>query len=380
MSTITNKDILQLGDYLRPNNDFSVKKTSGICDACGAFGPYAYKKIINHKLAEDWNLDNDERVAFSCRESMFCQFCGCSYRLRALAKALSLHVSREDPMSLNEAIENGKLHNLKVAEINSCGVLHDILKNIPNLSYSEYGSTVPEVPHEDLMALSYADDSFDIVLTSDTLEHVPDPLKALEEIKRVLKPNGIHLFTVPLRLEKNTVVRASLAQNEKKEKLLPSSYHGSGEQDYFVWNEFGRDFLTLVQGIYCTVSLQFLNPLNMLDPVSVISASNKTTKQSNTKTVDCSYASTTGVERVQDMYGKEKVVLLAEPTINLDHQLEREEYIFNKFQLTASHIENLESITLGQREHIDSLESKLQRIERALPIKMFLKLRSLLRK
>ena len=40
--------------------------------------------------------------------------------------------------------------------------------------------------------------SFDLVLTSETLEHVPDLAAASREIRRVLVPGGRHIFTIPL--------------------------------------------------------------------------------------------------------------------------------------------------------------------------------------
>ncbi len=44
--------------------------------------------------------------------------------------------------------------------------------------------------------LPYADNSFDIVLAAHVIEHLPDPLLALSEMYRVLKPGGILISSV----------------------------------------------------------------------------------------------------------------------------------------------------------------------------------------
>lgn len=48
---------------------------------------------------------------------------------------------------------------------------------------------------EDVHALSFADASVGTVLAADTLEHVADPIRALQEIQRVLKPGGMVAIT-----------------------------------------------------------------------------------------------------------------------------------------------------------------------------------------
>ena len=50
----------------------------------------------------------------------------------------------------------------------------------------------------DITAIPIPDNSFDVALCTEVLEHVPKPIDALKEIGRILKPNGILYLSAPL--------------------------------------------------------------------------------------------------------------------------------------------------------------------------------------
>ncbi len=50
------------------------------------------------------------------------------------------------------------------------------------------------------LTLPFPDDTFDRIIASEVLEHVPDDLGAMAELRRVLKPSGILAATVPAML------------------------------------------------------------------------------------------------------------------------------------------------------------------------------------
>lgn len=49
----------------------------------------------------------------------------------------------------------------------------------------------------DIVSIPEPDASFDAILCSEVFEHLPDPLKALDEFERLLKPGGILILTAP---------------------------------------------------------------------------------------------------------------------------------------------------------------------------------------
>jgi SAM-dependent methyltransferase len=48
------------------------------------------------------------------------------------------------------------------------------------------------------LSLPFADASFDTVTSTEVLEHVPDPLRALKEMRRIVKSNGFLILSTPM--------------------------------------------------------------------------------------------------------------------------------------------------------------------------------------
>ena len=53
----------------------------------------------------------------------------------------------------------------------------------------------------DILSIPVEDNSFDAVLCTEVFEHIPDPVGALKEIFRILKPNGVLILTAPFMSE-----------------------------------------------------------------------------------------------------------------------------------------------------------------------------------
>jgi SAM-dependent methyltransferase len=69
--------------------------------------------------------------------------------------------------------------------------------------YETAGLNMRGVNHNvDLQKLPFGDQSYDFVFASHVLEHIADDEKALSEIRRILRPDGIAILPVPLVAEK----------------------------------------------------------------------------------------------------------------------------------------------------------------------------------
>lgn len=193
--------------------------TAVVCGVCGGSG-WTPTNVLWPKLIEDWRLSDEEAAYIDHQQGTCCTTCGCSLRSSVLGLAIA-RVARAS--TLRRAVWHRPWW--RVLEVNEAGHLTGELRKWPRHTLAKY----PEV---DLQALPFADSSFDLVVHSDTLEHVPDPQKALNECLRVLRPGGWLCYTVP-------IVVARLTRRREGE---PPSFHGTNEdRAYLVVTEYGAD-------------------------------------------------------------------------------------------------------------------------------------------
>ena len=62
---------------------------------------------------------------------------------------------------------------------------------------TDYNMTNVDFPNEDVQALNFESNSFDIIFINHVLEHVRNDNQALKEISRILKNNGYVIITIP---------------------------------------------------------------------------------------------------------------------------------------------------------------------------------------
>jgi len=135
-------------------------------------------------------------------------------------------------------------------ELSSRGPLYEFLKGrVPRLTGSEYlpdvppGATRDGVLCKNVEQLTFPAESFDLCTSTEVFEHVADDARGFSEIRRVLAPGGLFLFTVPLTPAPRTVERARRVGDEI-EYLLPPEYHDdrlTGPGTVLVFRDYGRD-------------------------------------------------------------------------------------------------------------------------------------------
>ena len=76
-----------------------------------------------------------------------------------------------------------------------CGI--DVMDKYLTVAKKHITDKRVHLQNASIYKLPYPDNHFDVVVSSEVMEHLEDDVKALKELKRVLKKDGIILITVP---------------------------------------------------------------------------------------------------------------------------------------------------------------------------------------
>ena len=190
------------------------------------------------------------------KESCKCLNCHATNRQRQMAFFFCQTVNTITGQSFSSLKELAKLDNsgLVVYNTEANGAFHKYLAPLKGYICSEYigdnfksGEIVNGVMHQDLRALSFETESIDLFLTSDVFEHVSDPYKAFQEVYRVLKKGGRHIFTVPFNPDQFLDDKRAKVDSDGQLVLLkPPIYHGDPLDlagGILVYNLFGIEML-----------------------------------------------------------------------------------------------------------------------------------------
>lgn len=164
---------------------------------------------------------------FSCRSKLRSEECPlgtCVPRDRALAKVVFSLFS-------GDCLRKASVHE---AAPTSRGLTQWLRQNCPAYVHSGYfpdqpfGSMVGKFQNEDLEAQTFGDNSFDLVIHLDVLEHLFDPFIALREIARTLKPNGVSVFTAPTYEQRVKSEQVAFREPDGTLRIVGTpEYHGN---------------------------------------------------------------------------------------------------------------------------------------------------------
>lgn len=138
----------------------------------------------------------DREVTFAAfdpwlRDHFLCANCGSIPRERALMRVIEQLYPRWRELTIHESSPVPRGASRRLAQLCPGYVASQYFPGRPG------GTLVDGVRCENLESLTFADESIDLTVTQDVLEHVFDPRRVFREIARTLRPGGAHVFTVP---------------------------------------------------------------------------------------------------------------------------------------------------------------------------------------
>ncbi|MDX2479779.1 MAG: class I SAM-dependent methyltransferase [Desulfuromusa sp.] len=176
------------------------------------------------------------------RDNYICVRCNSIPRHRALIKI----VHEKFPSFLSMKIHESSPSGAASAKLKKKCLDYTPTYFYPDLEPGKYRNGFRS---ENLEKMTFADNSFDLMITQDVMEHVMNPAPAFAEIARIIKPGGAHVFTVPVFKGKKTLVRA-YEKNGQVYYPEEKDFHGNPidrEKGSLVTREWGDDLIDFIK-------------------------------------------------------------------------------------------------------------------------------------
>ena len=215
----------EFGDWSgAPEPGFQVRFEHGYCDIC--------EKEVEFRIDGEF-----------LRNHFICTECKSLPRQRAFLHVLKMCRPDWRTACMHESSPGGPSSDYLFQHAKNYSISH-YYPELPS------GTRGPEgVICEDLEKMSYPDNVFDVFITQDVMEHIFDISAAFNEVKRVLRPGGFFLFTVPYYKDlPKSFCRAKRLENGSIRYLTKAVYHGNPVDDkgaLVTW-DYGVDFPDLV--------------------------------------------------------------------------------------------------------------------------------------
>lgn len=203
------------------------------------------------------------------RETLQCRECYAPMRERSLALALLDQLAERNGKrhASIAALARSGLRGVRILDTDNFSALSRLLRDDPDYIRSSY---LPDQPFGALVAAAYynidleridfTNGSFDIVLTSDVMEHVRDSAAAHREIYRILRPDGAYIFNVPFDETEEADVRLVDTSTSTDIYLVPPQYHGDPlTGGILAYRVFGRELVGELEALGFTVNFQRLD-------------------------------------------------------------------------------------------------------------------------
>jgi SAM-dependent methyltransferase len=179
------------------------------------------------------------------RDNLFCSACGSIPRERALMKVISDFYPNWRDLVMHESSPGDRGASTKLRrEFENYTSSHFY----PNIKGGQV-NTNSGYHFENIEKRTFPDNSFDLFITQDVMEHIFDAEEAFKEISRVIRPGRAHIFTVPL-INKVKKSERWASRSEDGEIIYhhPAEYHGNpvDSKGALVTMHYGYDIVNFI--------------------------------------------------------------------------------------------------------------------------------------